>query len=369
MPRVRQAARAVYACLRGFPSYRNYIYPVGGRFSGDMVGYAPANLSRITVGSQIRMAELTRALGISTFHGPFPERLVASLAKGGRRANYMLFFNYLGTRERRLLKALRRRGQKRILDIHDIPHKQQLYFGEKVREDYRAAFQAFARECDILLLNTRSMAEMFREEADGSAKMLVLPNAADPVRFPPTRLPERKVFSYVGGYAPTRGVERLVAAFSILKQRQNNVWLWLVVPNTELMPSWISRIEGVTVFPNVSYDSGAADVFRASYACVIPHDRNPYMDAVIPVKLFEAMASSRPVVVTDCYEMRKMVREEECGVASAADESALADAMDKLANDRESAEQMGKRGRLAVEARHSWNSRAVLLRNALEHDG
>jgi len=48
------------------------------------------------------------------------------------------------------------------------------------------------------------------------------------------------------------------------------------------------------------------------------------------------------------------------------DESALAEAMHNLANDRASAEKMGRKGREAIEARHSWEHRALSLLSALE---
>jgi len=365
MPTVRAVARAVYACLTDFPSYRNYIYPVGGGSSDDMVGYAPVNLSRINVGSQIRMAELTRALRISTFHGPFPERLVASLAKGGRRRGYMLFFNYLRRREGRVLRSFRRRGQKWILDVHDIPHKQELYFGEKVREDYRAAFHAFARECDTLLFPSESLARMFSEDGDVAAEKIVVPNAANPEKFTPTPLPARKIFTYLGGYAPARGVERLVQAFHLLRTRRNDVWLWLALPDSSQLRSPIRRVAGLTFIPNITYDDGAADLLRMSYAVVVPHDKNPYMDAATPIKVFEAMAACRPVVVTDCYETARIVAAEKCGVIAPCDENGIADAMDSLANERTEAEIMGLNGRRAVENEHSWAHRAAALSAAL----
>jgi len=311
------------------------------------------------------MAEMTRALPMATFHGPYPERFTASLARGISRTERVLFFSYLCRREALALHVFRRSRQRWILDVHDIPHLQQLHFGVRADEGVRSTFLAFARNCDVLLFPSASLAAMFEADVGAKVAKIVVQNAANPGKFAPAPLPRRKVFSYVGGYAPTRGIERLVGAFSKVRRRRSDIWLWLVVPDA--LPGWMRLVEGVVVAPKVTYESGAADVFRASYACVIPHDKNPYMDAATPIKLFEAMASARPVVATDCYETEKIVRAEACGTVVPADEAALADAIDRLANDRPLAERLGMNGRKAVEARHNWQSRAQNLLRILKN--
>jgi glycosyltransferase involved in cell wall biosynthesis len=365
MTKLRAAVRGVYACLSAFPSYHDYIYPADVLPPGRIVGYAPADLSSITFGSDIRMAELTRALRIATFHGRFPERLAASLMRGGRRAKLILFFNYLPNRERRALSAFRKPRQKWILDVHDIPHLQQLHFGVEVRSDYRDAFQTFARECDTLLFPSESLARMFMEEVEEPSKRIIVPNAANPEKFAATPLPADKVFTYVGGYAPARGIERLIQAFRILRRRRNDVGLWLAMPSDARLPLTYLDVEGLKVIPNITYDHGVVDLLRMSYAVVVPHDKNPYMDAATPIKVFEAMSSARPLVVTDCYETAKIVAAEKCGVITPCDENRISEAMDALANNPADAEDMGVNGRRAVENRHSWAHRAETISAAL----
>lgn len=48
------------------------------------------------------------------------------------------------------------------------------------------------------------------------------------------------------------------------------------------------------------------------------------------------------------------------------EESAIAEAMYKLASDTAKAEEMGRKGREAIEARHSWEHRASSLVNVLD---
>jgi glycosyltransferase involved in cell wall biosynthesis len=362
--RSRTIARLARSCTT-FPKFRDFTYPCSNLPPRQMAGYSPANLSRIMVGSQVRISELTKALRITTFHGPYPERLIAGLSRGLSLARWLLYFDHVSRCERRIVRLLRRKNQNWLLDVHDIPHLQEQYFGVPVSPRVKEEFQSFAKECDLLLFPSNSLAKMFEDSCKGdcSALNIVLPNAANPRRFTPTPMPERKVFSYIGGYAPSRGLERLVRSFQILRERCDDVWLWIATPS--LLPAWIVREERVVTLTDISYDRDSPELFRQTYAFVIPHLKNPYMDAATPIKLFEAMACARPVISTNCYETSRIIETEACGIVVPEDERALAEAMHNLANDKATAEKMGSKGREAIEARHSWEHRALSLASAL----
>lgn len=80
---------------------------------------------------------------------------------------------------------------------------------------------------------------------------------------------------------------------------------------------------------------------------------------VAPLKLFEAMASGAPVIVTDLPFQRDIVREHEAGlVIPMASPAALAAAAAELAGDPERARRMGENGATYVRAHASWLRRA-----------
>jgi len=49
-------------------------------------------------------------------------------------------------------------------------------------------------------------------------------------------------------------------------------------------------------------------------ATVIPRPRNPYNDLALPIKLFDYLSYGRPLVVTDCTEQARIVREADAGI-------------------------------------------------------
>jgi glycosyltransferase involved in cell wall biosynthesis len=74
----------------------------------------------------------------------------------------------------------------------------------------------------------------------------------------------------------------------------------------------------------------------------------------VPKVLIEAAACGRPIVATDVPGCREIVRHNENGLlVSAKDPQALAVALNRLLNDAELRESMGKRGRAMVEAEFS----------------
>ena len=101
-----------------------------------------------------------------------------------------------------------------------------------------------------------------------------------------------------------------------------------------------------------------------SAVCLVPHLRTPHTDATIPHKLFHYMYFGRPVVVSDCRPLARIVRETEAGlVYPAGDPKALAEALVTLAGDRARAEEMGAHGREAVLKRYNWD---VTVRGLIE---
>lgn len=80
---------------------------------------------------------------------------------------------------------------------------------------------------------------------------------------------------------------------------------------------------------------------------------------VAPLKLFEGMASGRPVIATALPYAAEIVRGNGCGLlVPEKDPAAIAEAVAKLTGDRALADAMGRRGREAVLSGHRWADKA-----------
>ncbi|MFC6731179.1 MULTISPECIES: glycosyltransferase family 4 protein [unclassified Haladaptatus] len=181
------------------------------------------------------------------------------------------------------------------------------------------------------------------------------------------------VISYVGKFAPHRGLESVVAGFAAVRDLLPNARLLIVgAPGSEEYGRKFDVFcedHGVTDAMTFTGWVDFEDVPRymaASDVCLVPHASTPHTNTTIPHKLFQYMALKKPVLVSDVPPLARVVGENEAGaVATADDASEMGEALLKLA-DPEIARKRGENGRSAVEDRYNWESDAETLQKTYE---
>jgi glycosyltransferase involved in cell wall biosynthesis len=107
-------------------------------------------------------------------------------------------------------------------------------------------------------------------------------------------------------------------------------------------------------FERVARELGRARLGLAAY--------HPMPNHVSPAgsnKLYEYMAAGLPVIVSTIPAWRRLVEENGCGLAvDPLDARAIAGAIEHLVRNPREAEEMGVRGRIAIEARFNWRPEA-----------
>lgn len=314
-------------------------------------------------GTNIRIRELVNNLRLRLIYSPTRSRILTYMRSAStlHSEREVLLFGSRGRFfDNALLSALRKHGTAITYDLADIPHLQNFYLGGRPMDFGLARrFYSLVKAASNLLVISESLLHMLDKETTRDKRIMIVPNAADPDFFEPAPLPEKtKIITYVGSYAPARGIEQLVEAFNSLAGNYQDIHLRLIGFN---MPSKFAaqriRVERDIIYADMPL------VNQEAYVCVLPYKRNPYMDAGLPIKLFEAMASSRPIVTTDCFEQSKIVRQEKCGIVAHDSPASIARALEELILDPKMAEEMGNNGRKAVLARHSWKHRAERIRD------
>jgi glycosyltransferase involved in cell wall biosynthesis len=170
--------------------------------------------------------------------------------------------------------------------------------------------------------------------------------------------------AYVGDLTHVRGAKEMIHAIALMPD-ELEARLWLAGrfsdPGLEAacraLPGW-SRVDflGWQSRPEVAALLGRARVGLVLLQPV-PHYQSNY-----PVKLFEYMAAGLPVVASDLPNCRQVVEDTGCGlVVDPLDTAAIAKAVQWLLENPSEAEEMGRRGRRAVEERHNWNSEGQKL--------
>jgi glycosyltransferase involved in cell wall biosynthesis len=169
---------------------------------------------------------------------------------------------------------------------------------------------------------------------------------------------------YVGDLTHVRGAHEMIRAIDLVPE-QLGARLWLAGrfsdPGLEAacrsLPGW-SRVDFLGW---QSRSEVAALLGRARIGLVLVHPV-PHYQANYPVKLFEYMAASLPVVASDLPNCRQVVEETGCGlVVNPLDPAAIAEAVRWLLENPSEAAAMGRRGRRAVEERYNWCSEGQKL--------
>jgi len=171
-----------------------------------------------------------------------------------------------------------------------------------------------------------------------------------------------------GGVHYYRGIDTLVEAAALLRDRGGLVARWTVVGEGKVseLRARAMRRGVVDIVDFVGFRPDLLQfVARADVGIVPPH-RSPHYDVTMPNKLYDYMALRKPVIASDTVPMRRVVRSANCGlVFESGNAAALAEQVAKL-KDPDLRRRFGDNGRLAVEQRYHWTTDARALVDTVE---
>lgn len=163
---------------------------------------------------------------------------------------------------------------------------------------------------------------------------------------------------YVGTMAPERGFREAMAAISLVPQCLN-ARLAFAGPVTSEMRQEIGGLEGSdrTDLLGLLGRTEVASLLARARVGLVPLHRMPNFLNALPIKLFEYMSAGVPVVASDFPLWRKIIEDDRCGLlVDPHDSKGMAHAIEYLLTNPEEAQQMGARGRAAIERRYNWNT-------------
>ena len=246
-----------------------------------------------------------------------------------------------------------------------------------------------ADSADHVFTLTGGMREELIRRGVSGAKVTLLPNSCLPEQFLPQprdrqlaealNIPEDvPVIGYIGSFVQYEGLDDLARAAAILKGRGVEFRL-LLVGNEN-----VSRQEKgpiTAMIEAVATESGLADwlimpgrvphdqvAMYYSLIDIAPFPRKPQLvtEMVSPMKPLEAMAMQKAVAASSVAALAEMIRDGETGlIFEKGNPGALADVLQRLIEDPELREKLGRNGRTWVETERSWPQTAVLAQNEI----
>jgi glycosyltransferase involved in cell wall biosynthesis len=190
-----------------------------------------------------------------------------------------------------------------------------------------------------------------------SAKVELVPNGVDLSMFHPDGAPHRKfVVTCVAALTESEGVEVFVKAASLVRKTDRTI-MFQVAGDGELghqLKQLSRKLGGPVVFRGwVSHDQVPA-LLRSSDVCVSSVVSLPYSRDAHPVKLFEYLASGKPVIVSDVPGHLDLIRDGHNAIVYRAESPTdLAAKIIALKKDPTLRERLSKNG-LRVAKKYSW---------------
>jgi glycosyltransferase involved in cell wall biosynthesis len=265
-----------------------------------------------------------------------------------------------------------------VADLHEnYPAGLQVWYESRFKKRTIYHFERWAayerrilREVDAVIAVIEESKERLAGLGLPRDRIFVVPNTAsgDRIDIPIDRgITDRYrgsyVISYIGGFASHRGLDVAVRAVPRLRERIPNVRLVLVGDRNKAYRAHLGRLAA---------ELGCADLvemtgwqpfeaiwsfIEASDICLVPHSRNPHTDTTIPHKIFQYMLAGKPVIVSDCPPLARIIRDAGAGLVFTYDDPReLAARILEIHGDGELAGRFAAAGRAAVADRYNWDS-------------
>lgn len=176
---------------------------------------------------------------------------------------------------------------------------------------------------------------------------------------------------YIGGVSAERGAPVLLDAVARVRAAGTRAECTLVGPvaNEPELQTLIAQgtAEGWLMAPGrLKPEDGWHSMAQCHVGVAVLQPSENFVDSY-PTKLFEYMALGLPVIVSNFPLWRDVVESAGCGIAVPPDDpQALADAIARLATNPPLRQEMGGRGRSAVQAEYRWESEFSKLRRFYE---
>ncbi len=195
-------------------------------------------------------------------------------------------------------------------------------------------------------------------------KVIVISNTLDIKKF---GAPQRKAFNdkeisilYVGGINYHRGLQYVIKAISILKEKNVPVRFDLVgggsyLSNIKQLVEEL-QVQDKVIVHGYKPHSQISNLYESANIALIPHIKSDHTDNTIPNKIFEYMYAEIPMVVSNCDPLVRIMNETESGLSYHYDQpEELAAIITDFYQHPEKLDDYIKQGRQAVIDKYNWD--------------
>ena len=204
--------------------------------------------------------------------------------------------------------------------------KNKIFFNYNRWRDYEAKI---IKKYDVLIAVVSEMKQRLIDQHKIDPKKIVIVPNAEKKEFadnfnnnPSDYFIEEKgkfIISYVGGFGPHRGLHTAIKGMIKVSKEIPNALLVLVGPSSSDVRTHLQsiiiknklepfvKIKGAEPFENV------VKIMKNSNINIIPHISNEHTESAVPHKFFQILLSSKPLLVSDCAPMKRLIEAHDIG--------------------------------------------------------
>lgn len=228
-----------------------------------------------------------------------------------------------------------------------------------------------ARQADHVFALTGAIADLLRAEGIADTKITVVPNAVDTDHFTPRATDtdrkaelgfgEELVIGFIGTFGAYEGLDLLLHACALLRQRNSPSFRLLLVGDGEALPSLKTLAIQLGLQATVTFSGRVPHDQVLSYyslfdVAAYPRKGLRVCEVVSPLKPYEAMAMEKAVIVSDVQALAEMVQDGQTGLVHAKDDiGSLADCLERVLRDRDLRHTLGINARRWLVENRTWD--------------
>ena len=238
------------------------------------------------------------------------------------------------------------------------------------------------KKCDLTLVMCEEAKERFVKYGLDMDKVIVVSNTEDETTFTydpssadkeiVTKYVNNFMISYVGNTGPHRGIDTTIKSLKYIKNQISNLKLVIVGlkgKEREIITNWCKEedvFDMVEIIDWVPFDKVNSYIV-ASDVCLVPHNDFEHTHTTVPHKLFQYMICEKPILVSDCKPLKKIIEETNSGVVfKASNPKNMADKILYMYKNKESIKVFGINGKKAALGIYAWKHDAKRLEDAVK---
>ncbi|MCI2227646.1 glycosyltransferase [Polaribacter sp. MSW13] len=159
------------------------------------------------------------------------------------------------------------------------------------------------------------------------------------------------IISYVGGFGPHRGLQTAIEGMKDVSKQIPNALLALIGPANNDVKSYLENLidefnvrENVVIYGSQPFKK-VVKIMQSSDVNIIPHISNLHTESTIPHKLFQILLSKKPLLVSNCAPLERVVKSNDIGtIFKAGQAESFSKEIIKVYNNYETAMQKAANG-------------------------